>query len=431
MAPRRGLRSLTSTLDSFLFVFAGLSAVWLAYLLLRASLRPNWQVLLLVVFWALVAYLVLPRLHRMLTYLYLPGYFIGRTRTSDGLLGDPVNLALVGDEAQIHAAMTAAGWTRADDVTLASSMRIISTTLSRRSYPEAPVSPLHLFDRQQDFAYQQEVEGNPSQRHHVRFWRCPEGWMLPGGYAVDWLAAGTYDRSVGLSLWTFQVTHRIASDIDVERDYIVASLTGANAAARVDRIRNFSTGYHARNGGGDAMTTDGDLPVLNLRSVEAVEAPAASGPSDSRTMRPAPTVFGAGVALVRGAVIGVVAAMLLLDPTAVDLLPARTVAGTVGATATGLAAMAVLEVGLGLAIYFGRNWARILLMLSCVSTILASYIATAQGGPRPTLGSGLPVVSLGILVLLALTSSRARDFAERRSPVSRPVGGRVPDSAVT
>jgi hypothetical protein len=402
-----------ATVDSFLFVFAGVAALWLAYLLLRASFRPNWQVLLLVVFWALVAYLVLPRLHRVLTYLYLPGYFIGRTRTSDGLLGDPVNLGLVGDERQIRAAMAAAGWTRADEITLASSMRIVSTTLSRRTYPEAPVSPLHLFDRQQDFAYQQEVAGNPSKRHHVRFWRCPEGWMLPGGYAVDWLAAGTFDRSVGLSLMTFQITHRIASDIDVERDYIVASLTGANPTVAVDRIHNFSAGYHARNGGGDTMVTDGDLPIVDLRGVEAAAAPAASGPSESGRRRPAPTTFGAGVAALRGAFFGLVAWALFVDPTAVDMMPSNTVAGTVGLTAIGLALVAVVDIGLGLATYFGRNWARVLLMLSCVSTILVAFVATAQGGPRPTLGSGLPVVSLGILVLLALTSSRARDFAAR------------------
>jgi hypothetical protein len=145
--------------------------------------------------------------------------------------------------------MSAAGWTLADDVTLASSLRIIRTTLARRTYPEAPVSPLYLFERQQDFAYQQEVEGNPSQRHHVRFWRCPEDWRLPGGYPVDWVAAGTYDRSVGLSLMTLQVTHRIARNIDVERDHIVATITGASPRAAVDWIRHFASGYHARNGG--------------------------------------------------------------------------------------------------------------------------------------------------------------------------------------
>ena len=120
--------------------------------------------------------------------------------------------------------MRQAGWTLADDVDLASSRRIVLSTLTRRSYDEAPVSPLFLFGRQQDFAYQQEVDGNPGKRHHVRFWRCPPGWVLPGGVRVDWLAAGTYDRSVGLSLFTLQITHKIEENIDDERDYILASL---------------------------------------------------------------------------------------------------------------------------------------------------------------------------------------------------------------
>ena len=94
----------------------GLSTIWLAYLLVRESVRPGWPLLLLVVFWILVTYLLLPRLHRILTRIYVPGYFIGRTRTSDGLLGDPINLGWRGHEAQIHLAMTRGGWTRADDL---------------------------------------------------------------------------------------------------------------------------------------------------------------------------------------------------------------------------------------------------------------------------------------------------------------------------
>ena len=157
--------------------------------------------------------------------MYVPGYFIGRARTSDGLLGDPVNLAFLGHENQIHRTMTEAGWIRADDLTFFSARRIVSSTLRRISYPQAPVSPLLLFDRQQDFAYQQEVAGSPSKRHHVRFWRCPPGWLLPGGFEVDWLAAGTYDRSVGLSLFTLQITHKIEENTDIERDFIVETVT--------------------------------------------------------------------------------------------------------------------------------------------------------------------------------------------------------------
>ncbi len=200
--PRRRF-SFSALLDGFFFVFAGLAAIWLAWLLFTESFSFGWWGILgFVLFWALLAYLVLPRLHRILTTIYVPDYFIGRARTSDGLLGDPVNLAVLGDEQRLHAAMAAAGWTRADEITAASSWRIITSTVTRRSYDEAPVSPLFLFGRQQDAAYQQEVAGNPAKRHHVRFWRCPDGWLLPGGSRVDWLAAGTFDRAVGFSLFT-------------------------------------------------------------------------------------------------------------------------------------------------------------------------------------------------------------------------------------
>ncbi|NUR08170.1 MAG: hypothetical protein HOQ22_12590 [Nocardioidaceae bacterium] len=400
-------------LDAAMFVIAGVSSVWLAYLLLRESLRPNWQVVLLVVFWFLVAYLVLPRLHRILTRLYLPGYFIGRARTSDGLLGDPVNIALLGDEAQVHRALTAAGWTRADDVNLASSRRIVASTLSRRSYPEAPVSPLHLFDRVQDFAYQQEVAGNPAKRHHVRFWRCPGGWLLPGGHAVDWVAAGTYDRSVGLSLMTFQVTHRIASDIDAERDFTVRTMTDANPEADVEVIENFSTGYHDRNGGGDAIKTDGHLPVVDLRAVPTTPEPVA-GPAGvqagGRAWPPAPTAFGAGVAVLRGLLGIPFASLLLAAPETNDALPADLEAGAVVLAAVMFLFVGLLDIALGVATYLGHNWSRVSLM---VLSVLA--IVTTLGSARPTLGSGLPSIGLSILVLLALSSHRARDYALARS----------------
>jgi hypothetical protein len=278
-APARRF-SVASMLDGFFFVFAGVAAVWLAWLVFTQSFEFGWfGIAFFLGFWLVLAYLVLPRLHRILTTIYVPDYFIGRARTSDGLLGDPVNLAFEGSEASLHAAMALAGWTRADEVTLATSWRIVTSTITRRSYDEAPVSPLFLFGRQQDFAYQQEVEGNPARRHHVRFWRTPDGWLLPGGRRVEWLAAGTFDRAVGFSIFTLQVTHKIDADIDVERDHIVATVLTANPSAYVEVLRDFSTGYHSRNGGGDTIRTDGDLPVVVVTDVPigAIE----SGASDA------------------------------------------------------------------------------------------------------------------------------------------------------
>ena len=424
--------SVMDVVDGLLFAFAGLATIWLAYLVFRESIKPGWPLLLLIVFWVLLTYLLLPRLHRILTAVYVPGYFIGRTRTSDGLLGDPVNLALRGQEAQVHAAMTRAGWTRADDLSLSSGMRILTSTLSRKSYTEAPVSPLQLFDRQQDFAYQQEVAGSPSKRHHVRFWRCPEGWLLPGGYAVDWLAAGTYDRSVGLSLFTLQVTHKIEENTDVERDYIVETVRAATPEVEVEVIKDFSTGYHSRNGGGDLIITDGDLPIIDVGEVEVSEI-AKVEHTDSRDKRPAQIVFGAAVAFFRGLAFLPIALLLLLIP--VQYLqglegvsieggrPALILAGSL------VGIISLVDMGLAVAVFFGRNWARILLMLSCVLTTTFAFIGNANGSEAVNLGTSLPTVGLSIMVLLALTSHRARAYATRGRHIPKRIAGRTYERA--
>lgn len=407
--------------DAAFFTFSAFSAAWLAFLLLTEGVKANWQIVLLGVFWVFFTYLFLPRVHRILTRLYVPGYFIGRARTSDGLLGDPINLAFLGTEPDVHQAMAAAGWTRADDLDFRAGLRIVTSTIQRRSYPRAPVSPLHLFDRQQDFAYQQEVAGSPSKRHHVRFWRCPDGWMLPGGYVVDWLAAGTYDRSVGLSLFTLQITHKIEEDTDVERDFIVTSVVDADPGVTVEIIKNFSTGYHTRNGGGDLIETDGDLPIVDVRIGREPEFPAETMATDSRDRRPAPTVFGSVVTFVRGLVYLVFAAILLFYSPEVfarfarDLGIAATdaeVATVEAATALLLFAAAILDCGLGLAVLAGRNWARLTLMAACVFTTTVAMIANLRGTGEITLAH-LPTIGFSILVLLALSSPRARDFAAR------------------
>jgi hypothetical protein len=258
--------------DAMFFALGAVAAGWLAVLAVRriifGDLADWWLVFVL---WALIAYLLLPRIHTVLALVYVPDYFIGRTRTYEGLLGDPVNVALNGTEEQLHEAMTHAGWQVADELGFRSSLRIVTATLRRRSYPSAPVSPLFLFGRMQDFTYQQEVQSNPARRHHVRFWRAPENWYLPGGAKVDWLAAGTYDRGVGLSGFTLQFTHRVERNIDEERDYIVQTLREGTPAVAVTVIRHFSSGFHSRNGGGDAISTDGHLPVVDLTRIPAAE----------------------------------------------------------------------------------------------------------------------------------------------------------------
>jgi hypothetical protein len=317
-------------------------------------------------------------------------------------------------------------------LSLHSGLQILTSTLRRRSYDEAPVSPLHLFDRQQDFAYQQEVASSPSKRHHVRFWRCPEGWMLPGGYAVDWLAGGTYDKSVGLSLFTLQVTHKIEEDTDIERDYIVETVMAGSPEVEVEVIENFSTGYHSRNGGGDLIITDGDLPIIDVQRIDVPES-ATVEHTDSRDKRPAQIAFGAGVAFFRGLAFLPIALLLLLIPvqylqglqgvTIEGGRPALILAGCV------VAMISFVDIGLAVAVFFGRNWARIWLMLSSVLTTTSAFIGNAKGSEVVTLATTLPTVGLSILVLLALSSHRAREYAQRGRHIPKRIAGRTYEQA--
>jgi hypothetical protein len=406
-------RGVVARLDDAFFVLAGLASVYLAYLTLREGIAPGWPMLLVILFWVMVAYLVLPRLHRILSRVYVPDYFIGRTRTADGILGDPVNLAAMGSPAQVHHAMQSAGWTRADELTLRSGWRIVTTTLTRRSYPRAPVSPLFLFRRRQDFAYQQEVDGSPSQRHHVRFWKCPDGWLLPGGVAVDWLAAGTYDRSVGLSLFTLQITHKIGADVDVERDHIVSTLDQASPEATVRLLPDFFTGYHSRNGGGDLIQTDGDLPIVDLRSVPAPADADGSAPDSARISRPPQIVVGALITLVRGLTyLGL--AWIALLPGALGSGTDADAAAVITAAVLGVAALA--DLGLAIATFFGRNWARILLCALSVFSVASVFVERIAANVTGPLHEGLMPLATSVLVLLALSSDAAREYVPRHRP---------------
>jgi hypothetical protein len=246
-------------------------AGWAVYELVVAEISDDARLLwAFFVIWVLAAYILLPRLTRLLTRIYVPAYFIGRARTADGLLGDPINLAVIGSADSLRKAMAAAGWIEPDPVTLSSSWRIIRDSLLGRSYPSAPVSPLFVFGEKQTLAFELEVAGSPAQRHHVRFWTCPPEWRLPGGWQVDMVGAATFDRRVGLSLFTFQITHKIAEQTDTERDLVAAALAGTGASVHI--VRHFSTGYHTRNGGGDAIETDGDLPIIALAPPSSLDA---------------------------------------------------------------------------------------------------------------------------------------------------------------
>src|SRR3984885_3124894 len=147
------------------------------------------------------------------------------TLTAQGIPGDPINVGLVGNDKDVLCAMQAAGWYPADRVTLRSSIEIAGSVVLDRPYHDAPVSPLYYLGRPEDLAFEKPSGRSPDTRHHVRFWKVVD--VGDNGQPI-WLGAATFDRGVGVSHYTGQITHHIAPDIDAERDMISTDLTAAD-----------------------------------------------------------------------------------------------------------------------------------------------------------------------------------------------------------
>jgi hypothetical protein len=180
------------------------------------------------------------------------------TTTSREIPGDPINVALVATEEELHWAMQAAHWMPADPITLISALRITVATVAHRPYADAPISHLILWGRVQDLAFEQPIGGSPKQRHHVRFWRSQR--VDENGRPL-WLGAATFDRSVGISHTTGGITHHIAPDIDAERDKIIDDVRQAGSLIDMFWINGFQETPDGKNAGGDPYRTDARLAV--------------------------------------------------------------------------------------------------------------------------------------------------------------------------
>ena len=226
--------------------------------------RGRWWSSVLVVL--LVGYLVL-------AYLLLPALWSHHerepglaslpmvTRTASGIPGDALNVGLVGSKEDVLAAMHATGWFPADPITLRSSVEIVGSVVLDRPYHDAPVSPLYYEGKKEQLAFEKPEGRSADRRHHVRFWQVLE--LGTAGRPV-WLGSVTFDRGVGLSRDTGQVTHHIAPDIDAERDLLMANLRDAGMVQEFFQISGTGPTMFGRNGEGDPYYTDGEIDVATL-----------------------------------------------------------------------------------------------------------------------------------------------------------------------
>src|SRR5262249_6225329 len=218
------------------------------------------------VLYLLTAYLVMPAAWRHYERRHPSDAGFPRfTHTADGIPGDPLNVALVGTETEVNKVMRAARWYPASPLNLHNSLAIVLDSIFQRPDEDAPVSNLYLWGRKQDLAFEQPVGNNPRHGNRVRFWLSrqvdEDGRPLGVGAAI-------YDKRVGLSRWTGQVTHVTAADIDTERDKLFHDLEATGDLSRVEKIQGFHKVLTGDNGGGGPRRTDRALHFGGVASEE-------------------------------------------------------------------------------------------------------------------------------------------------------------------
>src|ERR1700693_39049 len=107
-----------------------------------------------------------------------------------------------------------AGCDLADPITFRSSLGIIGSVLLNRPYPDAPISSLYYQGAKQALAFEKAEGTSADRRNHLRLWQVLDS---AEEYRRVWLGAPTFDRGIGFSRYTGEVTHHIAPNVDLER----------------------------------------------------------------------------------------------------------------------------------------------------------------------------------------------------------------------
>ncbi len=187
---------------------------------------------------------------------------------ADSKQGDPVNLVVVGEFANVIGAF-AARWDESETITLATCWKTLRSFLLGSQYRYSPVSALFLFGRSQDVALQRSRR-SINERLHLRLWLTPlRVWNQP-----VWVGQVSRDIGVRFTTKTWNLTtHRIDPDVDEARDYVIEDLLAAQrvvAAGYVDGVGACDANSPRHNLTGDPYFTDGKRAVVLLSTTRTV-----------------------------------------------------------------------------------------------------------------------------------------------------------------
>jgi len=175
--------------------------------------------------------------------------------------GDPLNLIFIGNREDLSSAFVRRGWLPAEQTHGKAVWKTIKSFLFGTRYRYSPVSPLYLYERQQDFAGQ-KPRHTVHERNHLRMWLSP---MRYQGKQV-WI--GQISRDIGVR-FTFKtwppVTHKIDPDVDEAMYALLEDLVYSQQVSKLGWVKGVGKASRTKpryNLTGDPYFTSGLRAVL-------------------------------------------------------------------------------------------------------------------------------------------------------------------------
>ena len=178
---------------------------------------------------------------------------------------DPINLIFEGTPEELDSALDRAGWLPAKRSTFgALAAEAEAVVLSKRD-SEAPMSHEYYLGRVEDLRFER-ASPTARARHHVRLWRADSTGTL-------WAAAATEDVGMLVSARRTTVTHRIAPEIDRERDLLVGELLAGGCAVLEGYVALPGAVSSGKGVAGQSFVTDGRAAVVRVVACPRYAAP--------------------------------------------------------------------------------------------------------------------------------------------------------------
>lgn len=267
------MKSLIRWLKRGIIGVIGVATVWLIVFEIFDRLEDRLPLFMaLLITYYLSAYIILPRVIRLTLLIIRKGRIPRFTEASDGVEVDPVNIILIGTKDQLINAFEKIGWQKADKLTIKSSIKMINKFLVNKPYSKAPFSSLYLFGRKQDIGFQEPIGNSPRKRHHIRFWATNvekiddplniKFWIkkqkIKHSKAMTWIGAGSEDVGFAFTKLTYQLSHKVNPNVDLERKYILNKLKENKCIGKIGYYKSgmFKVGKY---------TSDGRIAVAKLK----------------------------------------------------------------------------------------------------------------------------------------------------------------------